>query len=56
MGKKEQDLPMENGMKTSGFLKLPCASRKWPGEKVFGFSKWRGSWRAELKTGYTVMP
>ena len=52
-------LPVESGMETFCFLKLPCASRKWPGEKTSGFSKWHGSGChkvAGLRMGYTVVP
>jgi hypothetical protein len=42
-------LPMENGIKASFFLNAPLASRKCSGLKSSGFSKYCGSWRAEVR-------
>lgn len=54
-GEEGPSLPRENGIKAPCVLKLPSASRKWPGWKASGFSKWHGSWRTELRMGYTVV-
>ena len=45
--------PIEKGINASVFFRAPLASRKWSGLKASGCSKYRGSWRAELRMGYT---
>uniref|UniRef100_A0A0V1KIK1 Uncharacterized protein n=1 Tax=Trichinella nativa TaxID=6335 RepID=A0A0V1KIK1_9BILA len=45
--------PVEKGRKASLFFSAPLASRKWSGLKLSGCSKYCGSWRAELRMGYT---
>ena len=45
--------PVEKGRKASHFFSAPLASRKCSGLKLSGCSKYCGSWRTELRMGYT---